>query len=188
MTDVVTALSAPERVAAVRRLLTELPSGRILDRLTALAAELLECPIALLTLLDTDEQHFVSSYGLPDEIWRIGSTSLDYSICQHAVAGRKPLVVDDAEADAALATNLAVTALGVRAYAGIPLITTEGHALGTLCVLDVASREWRSDQLALLADLARIILDEFRLHHLESRKTFEEQWGGVPSVSWRGGW
>jgi hypothetical protein len=42
--------------------------------------------------------------------------------------------------------------------------------------------------LALLADLARIVLDEFRLHQLESRAAFEAQWDGVPTVSWRGGW
>ena len=187
VTDVTTALRAPRRVAAVRRLLTELPSDAVLDRLTALAAELLECPIALVTLIEPDRQRFVSSYGLPEELRRIGETSLDYSICQHAVAARGPLVVGDTEADPVLATNLAVTTLGIRAYAGIPLIAAEGNALGTLCVLDVTSREWRSDQLAVLADLAAIILDEFRLHQLEGRAAFDEQWGGVPSVSWRGG-
>lgn len=128
-TDVTRALSAPARVAAVRRILTELPSRQILDPLTALAAELLEC---LIGLLDTDRQRFVSSYGQPDEIVAMGCTSLDYSICQYAVASSRLLVVGDAEADPVLATNLAVTALGVRAYAGIPLKTTEGQALGTL--------------------------------------------------------
>lgn len=188
VTDVTMALQAPERVAAVRRLLAHLPPAQILDRLTTLAAELLECPIALLTLLDADRQRFVSSYGLPQELRETGHTSFDYSICQHAVAARRPLVVGDTLADGVLGTNLAVTTLGVRAYAGIPLVTAEGHALGTLCVLDVSCREWRSDQLALLADLARIVLDEFRLHQLESRAAFEAQWDGVPAVSWRTSW
>lgn len=188
VTDVTTALRAPRRVAAVRRLLTELPSERVLDRLTALAAEVLECPIALVTLLEPDRQRFVSSYGLPEELSRIGETPLDYSICQHTVAARGPLVVGDTGADPVLEATLAVSVLGIRAYVGIPLITAEGNALGTLCVLDVTTREWRSDQLALLADLAAIVIDEFRLHQLEGRAAFDAQWGGVPPVSWRGDW
>ncbi|MDQ6785162.1 MAG: GAF domain-containing protein [Actinomycetota bacterium] len=162
MTDVGSALQAPERVAAVQRILIELPSGGVLDRLTALAAELLECPMAMLTLLEADRQRFVSSHGLPPEVRQVGQTALDYCICQHAVATRRPLVVGDTTIDPVLATNLAVTALGVRAYAGIPLITSGGHALGTLCVLDVARRQWRNDHLALLSDLAGIVVDELR--------------------------
>lgn len=188
MSDVTMALLAPERLAAVRRLEGELPSVPVLDRLTALAGELLESPLALITLVDADRQHLVSTYGLPEEIAALGHVPLDYSICQHAVAARKPLVVSDAASDPVLCTNLAVTTLGVRAYAGVPLITAEGHALGALCVLDVSCRDWSSDQLALLADLARIVLDEFRLHQLEGWAAFDAQWGAVPPGSWRGAW
>jgi GAF domain-containing protein len=188
VTNVTPALEMPSRVAAVRRLLAQLPPDGVLDRLTALAAELLECPFALLTLVDTDRQWFVSSYGLPEELHGIGETPLEYSICQHAVAARRPLVVGDSQEHPVLETNLAVTSFGIRAYAGIPLITAEDNAVGTLCVLDRCPRQWRNDQLALLADLAAIVVDEFRLHQLESRAAFDEQWGGVPSVSWRGAW
>jgi GAF domain-containing protein len=75
--------------------------------------------------------------------------------------------VSDARLDVALSTNRAVTDLGVIAYAGIPLITVEGHAVGTLCVADIVPRDWTDDRLAILARLADITMDEIRLHFLE---------------------
>lgn len=66
-------------------------------------------------------------------------------------------------ADPILAVNRAVTDLGVRAYAGIPIVAGRDHAVGTLCVLDVRPRDWTSDGLAQLALLASIIDDKLSL-------------------------
>ena len=186
MSDMVVMLRSPERVAAVRQLIAERPPQRVLDRITTLAAELLEVPIVLVTLIEPYRQTFLSSWGLPEAIRSSGETSIEFSICQYAVATRKPLIIGDTATDPVLRTNRAVTELGVAAYAGIPLITPAAHAIGTLCVLDVVAREWRDDQLALLADLGKLIEDEIRLHHLEGRLAFEQQWGGVQPTSWRG--
>ncbi len=164
------------------------PPQAVLDRITALAAELLEVPMVLVTLIEPDRQVFLSSWGLPGSIrsQSQGETSADYSICQYAVGSRRPLIVGDTATDPVLATNRAVTELGVAAYAGIPLVTPTVHAVGTLCALDVVAQEWRDDQMALLADLAKLLEDEIRLHHLEARLAFEQQWGGVQPTSWRG--
>jgi GAF domain-containing protein len=168
MATVAPAVTSPGRLAALRRLaVLDGPPHTTFDRLTRLAAELLETPIALLTLVDADRQFFLSSSGLPEPIHSARETALDYSICQYAIGSRRPLIVSDARADPVLRGNRAVTELGVAAYAGVPLITGDGHAVGTLCVIDFVPRDWTDDRLAILARLADITMDEIRLHFLE---------------------
>jgi len=155
----------PGRLAALRHLfLLDSPPTRSFDRLTQLAAQLLEAPVSLLTLVDSDRQFFLSSAGLPEPLHSARQTALELSICQHAVAEGRPLIIGDTRADPVLADNPAVKQMGVAAYAGIPLVVAEGHAVGTLCVLDFVVRDWTDDQLAILAHLTDITMDEMRLH------------------------
>jgi GAF domain-containing protein len=88
-------------------------------------------------------------------------------------------VVDDARLEPLLAGNAAVTELGVVAYAGIPLVTSAGHAIGTLCVIDMVPRHWADDQLAILAKLADIVMDEIRLHVHDRIASIRRDWRGV---------
>jgi GAF domain-containing protein len=147
-------------LAVVRRLLEVRPASPVLDRLTRLAAQLVEAPISLLTLVDSDRQIFLSAYGLPEPIRGEREMGLEYSICQHAVASGRPLIVADAHTDAVLKRNAAVTQFGVTAYAGMPLLTWDGHAVGTLCVIDMVVRDWTDDHLVALSHLADIAMDE----------------------------
>jgi GAF domain-containing protein len=177
VSDVVT---DPDRLAALRRLaLLDTPPNLSFDRLTALAAQLLESPVALVTLVDEDRQFFVSSCGLPESLQSARQTPLDYSICQYAIESHRPLIVGDARADTVLSDNAAVTELGVAAYAGIPLVTLDGHVVGTLCVIDFVPRDWTDDQLAILSRLADIMMDEVRLHFLDRVAARRRQWRGV---------
>ncbi len=165
MSNVSAEVENPVRLAGLRRLmLLDTPPNPAFDRLTRLACHLLEAPIAMLTLVDAERQFFLSAAGLPEPFGSGGHTPLEYSICQHAVANRQPLLIEDARTDPLVSHNPAVTQLGLTAYLGIPLITPEGHAVGTLCVVDVVPREWSDAQLALLADLVEITMDEVRLH------------------------
>jgi GAF domain-containing protein len=150
-------LDDPQRLSALRRLdMLDRPPRANLDRLVILACELLDAPIGLLTLVDADRQFFFAAYGLPEPLASARQTGLEYSICQHVAASGRPLIVTDTHDDPTLAVNPAVTELGVRAYAGIPLITPEGHGVGTLCVIDLEPRDWDDHQLATLAELADI--------------------------------
>jgi len=170
MSDLSASLLDPERLAALRRLvlLDTGPSGAF-DRLTRLAARALRTPIALITLVDGDRQYFKAAYGLPASLEEVRETPLTYSICQYAVARGAPLVVCDARVEHWLDDNPAVSLLGVTAYAGVPLVTHDGYAVGTLCVLDLVAREWTDDELANLEDLAAVAMREIRLHRLERR-------------------
>ena len=127
-----------------------------LDRLVRLACDLLETPIGLLSLIDTDRQLFLAAYGLPQPLAAARQTGLHYSICQYPATTGRPLIVGDTRAHPVLAAHLAVTAMGVRAYAGIPMVDRQGYPFGTCCVIDVAARHWDDGQLATLARLANI--------------------------------
>jgi GAF domain-containing protein len=150
-------LDDPYRLASLRSLgLLDGPATPNLDRLVRLACDLLDAPIGLLTLVDHDRQFFLAAHGLPGPMASVRQTGLDFSICQYAVASGRPLILGDTRADPVLAAHPAVAEMGVSAYAGIPLIDPQGQAFGTLCVIDVAVRDWDDGRLATLARLAQI--------------------------------
>ncbi len=156
-----TSLRDPGRVAAARRTgLLDGPPDAALDRLTRLAARLLRCPTGLLCLVTEDRLFVVSASGVPDS-WSAGrDLPLDQSFCQHAIATRSALVVEDARAEESLRASPAVAEMGVVAYVGVPLLDPDGRALGTLCVADTAPRRWTEAELSDLHDLAAIATAE----------------------------
>ena len=158
------AVSDPERLEALRSTgLLDSDTTPSFDRHARLAAAVLNAPVALVSLVDSDRQFFKSCLGLPEPWASQRETPLTLSFCQHAVARRQPLIVDDAREHEVLRDNLAIRDLGVVAYAGIPLIDADGHALGTLCVIDSRPRHWTTHQVQLLEDLATSVVTEIAL-------------------------
>lgn len=148
------------RAALVRTGLLDGPLDEGFDRLTRIAARVLNAPVALVSLVDVDRQVFAGCVGLPEPWATRRETPLSHSFCQHAVASREPLVISDAREDPRVRGNAAIRDLGVVAYAGIPLIDRDGHALGSLCVIDDKPRTWTTDQVDLLRDLALTVVSE----------------------------
>ena len=136
------------------------PPERACDDLVQLAAQLCGTPIALISLVDTGRQWFKARVGLD-----ACETSRENSFCAHALLQPGELfVVPDATADPRFAGNPLVTGEPrVRFYAGVPLVTPEGHALGTLCVIDRVPRELSAGQQSALGRLARLAMDQFEL-------------------------
>ncbi|MEZ5287285.1 MAG: PAS domain-containing protein [Vicinamibacterales bacterium] len=125
-----------------------------LDDLTALAALVCEAPISLITLVDEDRQWFKSRQGID-----LSETPRDVSFCTHAIREIGVFAVEDATADARFADNPFVTgAFGVRFYAGAPLRTQDGYALGTLCVIDRVPRRLTESQVRALELLSRQVM------------------------------
>ena len=156
-------LRNPSRVEALRRAeLLDTPSEEVFDRLTRLAAKALEAPVSLFSLVDEHRQFCKSVVGLPD-VWVSGRDSpLSYSFCQHAVAMGVPLVIEDARRHPLVRQDPA-TMRGVIAYAGVPLVTSDGHALGTLCVIDFQPRKWSDGEVQTLAELAAVVVTKIEL-------------------------
>ena len=138
------------------------------DELTKLAAKICSTPVALITLIDRDRQWSKSHYGIGAE-----ETPLEYSFCAHAIEqGKEVFYIRDAREDRRFSTNPLVTGEPyVAFYAGVPLLTPEGEALGTLCVIDRVPRDLTEDQLSALRTLSNQALKLLDLrkhkHHLK---------------------
>jgi len=137
-----------------------------LDRWTRLGSSLLSAPACLLSLVDRDRQYFKSQVGLSADLAQARETPLSHSFCQHVVASQEPLVVTDARQDPRVRSNEAIEDLGVIAYAGCPVTTSDGHTLGSFCVIDFEPRSWSPDELALLEDLAAGLMTEIELRSI----------------------
>lgn len=150
-----------ERLAALERYAVPdtLPEAAF-DRLTALAARLFGVPISLISLVGSQHTFFKACFGLD-----LRQTDRSLSFCTHALHSLDVLVVPDLAADARFALHPFVTgAPGLRFYAGAPLVTPDGHTLGTLCILDERPRASFSDQeRAALKDFAALVIDELEL-------------------------
>jgi two-component system, cell cycle sensor histidine kinase and response regulator CckA len=198
-------LTRPDRLAALRRTaLLDTPPEEAFDRLTRMAARLLGTPISLISLVTDERQFFKSATGLP-EPWASRRVSpISFSFCGHVVATGEPLVVEDARRHPLLRHSQAIRELGWVAYAGVPLITRQGHTVGSFSVVDKMPRVWSERDIGLLQDLAASAVTEIELRGevAERRQaeqarresedqfhsTFEESGIGMAVISIDGRW
>lgn len=150
-----------DRLAALRALeiLGSEPEPA-LDAICRTAQRLFGVPITLVSLVDEDKQWFKARCGLDVE-----ETPRDVSFCAHAVLDDDVFVVEDATRDPRFSRNPLVTGpLGLRFYAGAPIALAPGLPLGTLCLIDRQPRSFSQDDREALADLARVVVAQIRLH------------------------
>ncbi|KUI34549.1 histidine kinase [Mycobacterium sp. IS-1590] len=157
MPDVSAVITDPDRLAALRRtgLLDSAPEA-IYDRITRAAADALDAPYALVSLVDADRQFFKSTAGQQSPSLGDRQTPLERSVCQYTVANGAPLILEDARIDPTFKQHPAVQDGTVVAYLGIPLMDDAGNAVGTLCVYDTKPRLWSTGHLQILSDLAAL--------------------------------
>jgi len=159
------------RIAALTDLgLLDTQAEADFDRYTRLAKDLLGVWVSLVSLVDADRQFIKSQAGLPGELAGVRQLPLSHCFCQYAIASGQPLVIPDARVHPLGADNLAVRDLGLIAYAGIPLVLSDGHAVGALCAIDGSPREWSEQDMRILADLAAAVTA-----HLEVRRALAER-------------
>ena len=164
-----------DRLRAVARYsILDTPPDGAFDRVAALAARWCSVPIATVTIVDSDRIWFKATHGL-DGVVQVGR---EEGLCASAILQDEPYHIDDALTDSRVAGNSLVHGpMGVRFYAAAPLITPDGHRLGTVNVLDTVPREVSETDLVNLADLAAIVMDELeiRLSALTTLRREREQ-------------
>jgi hypothetical protein len=149
-----------DRLAALREYgILDTPGEQDFDDLVRLVAHVCQTPVAVINFIDRDRQWFKSEVGLG-----VRETPLDASICAHAILEREVLVVPDTQEDERFKNNpLVVGEPYLRFYAGALLKAEDGHALGTLCVLDHRPRDLTDGQQEALRALARQVMSQLEL-------------------------
>ncbi|MEV4659192.1 SpoIIE family protein phosphatase [Micromonospora sp. NPDC049301] len=157
------ALSDPARLRALADTGLNAAPDEAFERFARLVSDLLDVPVALVSLVSADRQFFPGAVGLPSPWAERRHTPLTHSFCQHVVDMEVPMVLPDARLYPRVRDNLAIDDLGVVAYAGMPLTDLTGRVLGSLCAIDSKPRVWTAGQLQTLADLAAACSSELRL-------------------------
>jgi signal transduction histidine kinase len=154
------------------------PAEEAFDRITRMAAELFDTPIALISLIDATRQWFKSKVGL----YHPPETPRDVAFCHHTIQNDDVMVVPDARADSRFMENPLVTGTpDIRFYAGAPLRLASGFKLGAMCIIDTKPRTLTAVETRRLATLAQIVVDEMELRVKTAE--LETAWAKAQSAS-----
>ncbi|HEV2695880.1 MAG TPA: GAF domain-containing protein [Verrucomicrobiae bacterium] len=135
------------------------------DDVTRIASAICGVPIAIMAMIDTDRQWFKSKVGVENS-----ETPRDQAFCAYTIHETSILEVEDATRDTRFSDNpLVLGNPNIRFYAGAPLITPEGQALGSLCVIDQHPRKLTDDQKASLSGLARLVMNNLELRRVSAK-------------------
>lgn len=155
------------RVSVLRNLnLLDSPNDPVFDDLALLASQICDAPIALISLVDTNRQWFKARVGL-----EIQETERSIAFCSHAILEPDEIfIVPDTTLDDRFKENPLVTVDPlIRFYMGAPLVTKDGFALGTLCVMDIKPRTLSKEQISALSALRRSVMSEIELRRESER-------------------
>jgi EAL domain-containing protein (putative c-di-GMP-specific phosphodiesterase class I) len=158
--DAVSSAKETVRLLALKSYdILDTPAEEVFDEFARLAASIVGTPIALVSFVDGNRQWFKAKVGLT-----VSETPRDVAFCAHAIGSADVFVIPDALKDQRFAHNPLVTdGPKIRFYAGAPLITSEGEALGTLCAIDYVPRELTSEQRDALQILSRHVMAQLEL-------------------------
>jgi adenylate cyclase len=170
-----TPVNEPQRLAALRALdILDSPPETAYDEIATLAAQICQCPISYISFIDDNRRWLKAKYGVPPQITeslRAGA------VCSTTICGSEMLVVSDMTQDTRFDhATMVVADPHCRFYCGMPLITDEGYALGTLCVWDFEPRKLTFEQMEALRRLSRQILTllELRRRLIEHSRTIRK--------------
>ena len=153
-----------ERLEALHRLKIldgGLPAG--MDRICSIAQDLFQVPVVLMVFLD-ESLAWIKKGPRPG----LSEAPRNLSFCNYTIMHDEVFVLNDAKADRRFADHPYVTAdPPLRFYAGAPFVTEPGIRIGSICLVDHVPRDFTPRQMKLLANLARLVVDELWLHHLE---------------------
>ena len=157
------AILSPKRLAALQRTsLLDTPPEESFDRLTRLAAKLTGAAATFISLLDQHRDFYKSSYGFGEPLATVRHLE-ERTFCHYAMLSEDGLILDDVTLIADLCDVPTVKSLGVRAYAGIPLVMADGSVIGSFCAIDYHPRHWSERDVYILRELAHSAMREIDL-------------------------
>ncbi|BDI23957.1 GAF domain-containing serine/threonine-protein kinase [Herbiconiux sp. L3-i23] len=164
----VTHTSEEDRVDAVHRYgILDTPPDEAFDRITRIAGRMLASPISFVSIVDEDRVFHKARLGVDIE-----QVPREFSLCPITVDVGAPWYVSDIAVDERTKDNALLAQHGVRAYAAAPMITEDGHTIGSLCVYDVRPRTFSPEDLADLNELAAVAMHELELRLAARRAAF----------------
>ena len=154
------AITHPARLEAVQRSrLVDTEPEIVFDELTSAAARLLKAPFAFMTAVDDERSFWKSTQGIEDGT---RANAVEDSFCQYVIELRDELIVGDARTNDMTRSNPSIESMGVRAWAGCPVVL-DGEVVGTFCVVDQQARTWTEDDRRVLRNLAKVASREVAL-------------------------
>ncbi|MCP3167758.1 GAF domain-containing sensor histidine kinase [Myxococcus qinghaiensis] len=165
-------LGDPNRLKAIRETgLMDTPPEEAFDRLARLAAQLLDVPLTIMSLVDADRQFFKADYGLASPFKETRTLPIDASLCRYTLEG-EPIISSNAPADPFLKFHPSTGPWGIVALIVLPLINPDGQVLGTFCCIQPKVREWTEQDLTVMRELTASIMTEVNLRNqLKKLKT-----------------
>ncbi len=154
-------------IAALR--LTEPDVQHILQDVCREASAAMGVPMGLVTIVLDEAQHFAAQHGLGGWLEEAGGTPAEWSFCRYTVATKAAFVVNDAQTNPLVQGSPLVSQDGLRCYAGMPLVSSRGHALGSLCVAGVEAKAFTDAELATLKRYAAEAMRRIETRRVELR-------------------
>lgn len=168
--------------------LTQVEAVPVFDEATQTAAHLLESPICIVGLMDGDRQLFKAAFGLyrmglMNELAISRQLPRDESFCAHVVERQQAIAIADTTADDTTSHKQLVQKYGIRAYLGVPLLTSTGQCAGTLAVMELAPRSFSQREIELLELVARWCMSEYERIYLGKSGSSKDSWMTADSSS-----
>jgi len=148
-----------ERLKIVQRYLEIIPDGYFVN-LANIMARTFNTPIALISFVDKTQVSFPGNYGMED----VKTVSRGLSLCSLAILEETPTIFEDALKEPCLLANpLVIGSFGLRFYAGAPIMTNDGYAIGTACIVDKEPRTFSREDISMLEYFAKVAMQEVQL-------------------------
>ncbi len=167
-------LRDPDRLKVIRDTgLLDTPREEAFDRLARLAAQLLDVPLTIFSLVDGERQFFKADYGLASPFKETRNLPIDASLCRYTLEG-EPIISGNAPADPFLRFHPSTEPWGIVALIVLPLIHPSGHVLGTFCCIQPTPREWTDRDMTVMRELTESIMTEILLREKVARLEAEK--------------
>jgi len=179
--------NSSDRIRAVRNSgLLDAKNKTEFDDIIEVVKAGLNCPVALVSILDEHRQVFLAHLGLPEKWAEAAETPLTHSFCQHVVRDKQPLIIGDATLHDLVRDNLAITDLGVISYMGVPVTLPDGMVIGALAAIDGEPRVWTDAELETLSRIGKIVSNQIATFLAERRpdkRSYSPYTGGRAAAS-----